>query len=130
VLHRYSNLDHITRKLGKLTDLPERKEPDSTTSNHRMLRQPASAERELMIASYESGLTIRGVTAGTGFHPDTVSAVLRRAGVATRYHRRVTVDLDRADELIARGLTVTETAAELGIGRTTLVRARREGQSF
>jgi transposase len=37
----------------------------------------------------------------------------------------VTVDMARAAELEAEGLSVTEIAAALGVGRTTLVRARR-----
>lgn len=61
-----------------------------------------------------------------GFDRGTISSVVQRAGVETRYHQRTGVDLDRAAKLHDQGLSITEVAEQLGIGRTTLVRARRE----
>lgn len=87
---------------------------------------PTSDEAEAIVAAYEFGLTLREVGVLFGCDRGTISAVVQRAGVETRYHRRTEVDLDQAEDLHAQGLTITEVAERLGIGRTTLVRARRE----
>ena len=58
-------------------------------------------------------------------HRETISAALGRAGIELRYHQTVTVDVQHAAELLAAGLTITETAEALGVGRTTLVKVRR-----
>jgi hypothetical protein len=51
-------------------------------------------------------------------------AALEDERVTRRHHQRVNVDLDQADELHAAGLSITEVARAMGIGRTTL-KARR-----
>lgn len=78
-----------------------------------------------MAEGYLAGETVRKLAKRFGFHRGTVSAALQRAGVDRRYHQHQPVDLDRADELHGQGLTVTQTAKTLGVGRTTLVRALR-----
>jgi transposase len=78
-----------------------------------------------MIATYRAGATLRQIAAQFGFHRDTVSAALEGEGVTRRFHQRVDVDLDQADELHAAGLSITEVAKAMGIGRTTLIKARR-----
>jgi len=80
----------------------------------------------VLVAGYESGRTVRQLADQTGFRSDTVSAALERAGVARRYRQRRTVDLDRADELHAGGLSITDIAKVLGVEQTTLVKARSE----
>ncbi len=62
-----------------------------------------------------------------GFHRETVSSALERAGVSRRYHQRRDVDLDRADELHAAGLSIADVAKTLGIGSPT--GARFAGES-
>ena len=47
------------------------------------------------------------------------------AGVPRRYHQSVPVDLERAERLRRQGLTLEQVAKRLGVGRTTLVKARR-----
>ena len=51
-----------------------------------------------------------------GIRRETVSAALERAGIARRYHERRAVDLERADELHAGGLSITKVAEALGVG--------------
>ena len=88
-------------------------------------RRPTAAERAELVAGYQAGETVRQLALRFGFHRETVSIALKRAGVERRYHDRGEVDLDRADELHSTGLTITAVAARLGIGRTTLVKALR-----
>jgi hypothetical protein len=88
-------------------------------------RRPTTTECAELVAGYQAGQTIRELAEQFGFHRETVSAALERAGIPRRYHARRDVDLDRADELRATGLSITDVAKVLNIGRTTLVRARR-----
>jgi len=91
-------------------------------------RRSTIAECADLVAGYSAGRTIRELAEQFGFHRETVSAALERAGVERRYHERVEVDLDRADELHRSGLSITEVARVMGIGRTTLTKARREAR--
>jgi len=128
-MNRYSNHESLTKTLRTLIQLPQRKHPDQPLCRStRLLRQPTSAEEANVIADYLSGTTITNIAQEFGFHRETISAVLHRANVETRYHQRTPVDLDRAGQLIAIGHTITQTATALGIGRTTLVKARRDAQ--
>jgi hypothetical protein len=83
-----------------------------------------------MIDAYQAGATIQQVADEFGFHRETVSAALEREGVARRYHERRAVDLDQADELHAAGLSLTVIAEMLGVGRTTLIKARRAASAL
>ena len=82
------------------------------------------AQRAAIVGAYEAGETIRQIADRLGFHRDTVSAALERESVARRYHQRVDVDLVSAAELERQGLTLTEIATALGVGPTTLIKAR------
>jgi transposase len=111
--------------MRRLLELPKRP-GESELSMPRSRRRPTAAECVELVADYQAGQTIRQLAERLGFHRDTVSAMLERAGVARRYHKRRAVDLDRADKLHAAGLSLTEVAETLGIGRTTLIVARRQ----
>jgi len=124
------NHEPLTKTLQKLTQLPQRKDSDQPLCRStRLIRRPTSNEQAEIIADYISGCTITSIAQEFGFHRETISAVLHRANVETRYHQRTPVDLERASQLIAEGLTITKTAGALDIGRTTLVKTRREAQS-
>jgi AraC-like DNA-binding protein len=129
VLHRYSKSGVPVQTLGQLGRLPQRQlrdHPPARTA--KLIRQPTSNEEARIAADYLSGHTINDIAADLQMHRTTISATLHRAGIPTRYHQRTTVDLDRADQLLADGLTITEAAKVLSVGRTTLVQARRDAQ--
>jgi hypothetical protein len=124
LLTLYSNLFDQGERIRRLLELPQRPdEPPRSVPDRR--RRPTAAESDKLVADYQAGQTISQLADQVGFHRETVSAALQRAGVARRYHNRRAVDLDRADELHAAGLSLTEVAETLGIGRTTLIVARR-----
>lgn len=127
VIIRYSREHLLISRLTKLTALPERAKPPSVKLP-RIARAPSPSETEAIITAYESGLTLREVGALFGFDRGTISTAVQHAGLETRYHERTEVDLDQASQLHAQGLTITEVAERLGIGRTTLIRARRESR--
>jgi hypothetical protein len=61
-------------------------------------------------------------------HRDRVSRILHSAGVERRYHQTVAVNLTRAAELNGEGLTLQQIADRIGVGRTSLVAARRSAR--
>jgi hypothetical protein len=69
--------------------------------------------------------TVYEVAAEFNLDRDRVSKLVKAAGRRVRDHERVAVDLTRAAELQVQGLNITDVAKAMGIGRTTLVRARR-----
>ena len=89
----------------------------------------SDGDEQRLVDRYHQGATLRGSAVEFGVNREKVSQILDRHGVPRRYHQTVTVDLDRAAELEAEGLSLTEIASRLGVGRTTLVRARRESRS-
>ncbi len=118
----------MAERLSKLMLLPQRRNAcrkEAAVKLPRIARTPDGDEIAAMAAAYTSGMTLREVGAMFDFDRGTVSAAVKRAGVATRDHQRVEVDLERASQLHRSGLTLTEVARTLGVGRTTLVRARR-----
>lgn len=82
-----------------------------------------------MVARYEGGETVYELAASFGIHRNTVSQHLEQHEVPRRYHQMTDVDLERAAELHASGLNLTQVAAQMGIGRTTLIRARGTSRS-
>ncbi len=124
VLTLYSNHPDQGKRIQRLLNLPQRPdEPPRPVSG--TCHRPTSDICAQLVERYVAGSTILELATDLGLHRDTVSAALERAGVARRYHERRTVDLERADELHAAGLSISEVAKALGVGRTTLIKARR-----
>ena len=125
LLELYSNFADLGKRLRGLVELPERRVSDSRSRVVQVRRRPTGAECAEMARRYQGGETVQQIADALGFHRETVSIALQTVGVARRYHQRVEIDLKQADDLLAAGLTITDTAEAMGIGRTTLVKARR-----
>lgn len=125
VLALYSNLSDQGKRIRRLLELLERAPCEAARTPSIVRQRPTKAQREAMIEAYKAGETVRQIGTQLGFHSDTVSGALEREGVPRHYHQRVDVDLDLAAELERQGLSLTDIAEALGVGRTTLVKARR-----
>ena len=124
LLTLYSNHADQGKRFQRLLDLPQRAD-QTARPVPRSRRRPTRADCVELVTGYQAGETIRQLADRFGFHRETVSRVLERAGVCRRYHLPRGVDLDQADDLYAAGLSITEVAEVMGIGRTTLIKARR-----
>ncbi len=129
LLNRYSNLGDQIERLVRLLALP----PDDGTAQpvrqvRAVVRLTEQQETELT-RRYQLGETLRELACHYGIDRETVSKLVKRGDVHVRYHQTIEVDLNRATELHQQGLNLTEVAALLGVGRTTLVRARRSARS-
>lgn len=130
-LGRYRNPRDQGRSFQTLLNLAEnRPRVARQPPAYRRSRRLEPAEIDELVAEYEAGSTVYELSAKFGIHRETVSSLLKQqAGVTVRYHQRTVVDLDRADELQRLGLSLTEIAERLGVGRTTLIVARRRARS-
>jgi len=131
LLRDHSNQVHHLARLQKLLDLPRRSTVDEQlcVPGPRPQRFVSESEESAIVDRYQAGETVKVLAHAFGLHKDRVSAILERHGVARRYHETTAVDLDSAALLEADGLTLTEIARRLGVGRTTLVRARRAARA-
>ena len=125
LLRRYSNHADQMKRLRRLLELPTRKGSEPVQRQVRARRHLSDAEELELLSLYQTGRTVYEVADELGMHRNTVSVLLERHGIERRYHQTTDVDLDQATVLQQTGLNLTEVAAALGIGRTTLVRARR-----
>lgn len=124
LLRRYSNFGDEVKRLESLVDLPGERGAEAVAVP-RLRVQLSDQDEQKLVLRYGQGANIRQLATEFGINREKVSLVLQRQGVETRYHQMVEVDLDQAAQLQAEGLNITEVAAAMGIGRTTLVRARR-----
>lgn len=132
LLRRYSNSGDWQRRLPKSADLAKRQVVTDTPAP-RVVTHPAprvvthltDAEELELVALYLGGSTIRELAKSVGISRDRMSAILQTHGVERRYHETVPIDLALAEDLAASGLSLTEVAERMGVGRATLVRARR-----
>lgn len=129
LLKRHSNHHDQVKRLQRLLELPKRKGTEPVKQAVRVNRHLDVHDQQDLVACYRAGATVQEVALHFGINRETVSRVLARQGVDRRYHQMVEVDLDQAAAREADGLNLTAIAAAMGIGRTTLVRARRAARA-
>lgn len=83
-----------------------------------------------LIAAYAAGATVYELAERYGIHRTRVSKLIKQAGGSVRYHETAGIDLARAEELHASGISLTEVARHLGVGRSALIRARRRAREL
>lgn len=130
-MRRYSNFGSRGQLVQRLVGLPLRDETDEVERvvvPARVRAALSGSDRDRLAEAYVSGATIDELSRRFGINRGTVSKILAGRGVDRRYHQSLVVDMRRAAELSAAGLNVAETAAVLGVGRTTLIRARKRAR--
>ncbi|HWL44332.1 MAG TPA: hypothetical protein VNQ73_15430 [Ilumatobacter sp.] len=127
MLGRYLNRVPETAAFERLLTLPRVKREPAPPALNRKRYLSADAVAEL-VAMYQAGATVYELAEQFGIHRDRVSKLVKSAGVQVRDHERVVVDLDLAAVLHAQGLSLTDVAKRLAVGRTALIRARREAR--
>ncbi|MCW1908376.1 MAG: helix-turn-helix domain-containing protein [Candidatus Saccharibacteria bacterium] len=128
LMRRYSNFGDRGKRLRRLAELPVRgveDDPEIVPEQVRLRVILSAEDKQQLAEAYLAGSTIRELARRFGINRETVSKILADHRIERRYHQTVTVDMERARELQAQGLSINEIAAALGVGRTTLVRARR-----
>lgn len=80
-------------------------------------------QRQRVIKAYESGQTMASLAAEYKVKRESISKLLRRAGVAIRKPRQMTqAHIDEAAHLYSRGLSLEQIGAKLGWDHNTIYR--------
>ncbi len=124
VMGWYSNhADQGERLFHLLQIVPERAETPklrTTKQVHRRLRPELVDD---LVAAYDEGFTVRQLADRFGMSRETVSKILKRRGVTTRYRSLTADQTETALELYQSGLSLAKVGEEMAISRTALQNA-------
>ncbi|WP_052318964.1 helix-turn-helix domain-containing protein [Streptomyces pluripotens] len=73
-----------------------------------------------LVTAYEVGATVYQLADRFGIERRTVSKILKRQGVATRWQRLSEADVDEAERLYAKGLSLARVAERLDVAADTV----------
>ncbi|RFS84419.1 hypothetical protein D0T12_18440 [Actinomadura spongiicola] len=106
-----SALESLIAKLPDITaPLVEQKRP--TPRRAKQLKAEQATE---LVQAYEAGATLHQLAARFGIHRATVSNILNRHRVKTRWRRLTEEDIDEAACLYEEGLSLARVAEQLGV---------------
>lgn len=78
--------------------------------------------------AYEAGATRRQLADDFGIAAKTVTAILKRQGVASRWCKLTEADVDEAERLYGQGLSLERVGERLGVnGGTVHYRLKKRG---
>ncbi|MFQ6143298.1 hypothetical protein ACLMNJ_09470 [Streptomyces seoulensis] len=93
-----------------------------------MARRLKDHEVEELVTAYEAGSTLRQLAERFKIERRTVSKILKRQGVATRWRRLTEADIDKAEHLYAQGWSSARIADLLKVDPETVrLRLRKRG---
>ncbi len=104
-------LRHVISTLPRADVLLVEREPRPTPRTAKQLR---GKQLEEPVAACETGGTLRKLADQFGVTPQTVSNLLKRQGITPRW-RLTEADVDEAERLYARGLSLERVGDRLGV---------------
>jgi DNA-directed RNA polymerase specialized sigma24 family protein len=94
----------------------------------KVARRLKDHEIKELVAAYEAGSTLRQLAERFKIERRTVSKILKRQGVATRWRRLSEADIDKAEHLYAQGWSSARIADLLKVDPETVrLRLRKRG---
>ncbi len=108
-------LQALRSLLGVLPDptapLPKRKQQPKPGRAKRLKDDQVAK----LCQAYEAGTSRRQLANDFGVAPKTVSAILKRQGVKTRWRKLAESDVDEAERLYAQGMSLARVGERLGV---------------
>ena len=110
--------------------------PDPTTPapqqkprpKHRTAKQLKEQQVQSLVQAYEAGATVYELGDRFGIERRTVSKILKREGIETRWIRLTEEDVDEAERLYATGLSTARIAERFNVHADTVrLRLRKRG---
>ncbi|MER6626771.1 helix-turn-helix domain-containing protein [Streptomyces sp. NPDC000987] len=94
----------------------------------RVAKRLKDAQVAELVEAYQAGSTTYQLAERFGIKRQTVSNILKRQGVETRWKRLTEADVDKAEHLYARGLSLARIADRLKVDPETVrLRLRKRG---
>lgn len=118
-------LQHVAANLPGQDAPPVEREPRPTPKVARRLKDHEVKE---LVAAYEAGSTLRQLAERFKIERRTVSNILKRQGVSTRWRRLSEADVDKAEHLYAQGWSTARIADLFKVDPETVrLRLRKRG---
>jgi DNA-directed RNA polymerase specialized sigma24 family protein len=83
-------------------------------------RRLKDAEVDELVAAYEAGATVYQLADRFRINRRTVSKIIKRRGVETRWQRLTEADVDEAEHLYAQGWSLARVGERLGVSDDTV----------
>jgi DNA-binding CsgD family transcriptional regulator len=106
-----------------LAALPETTMPapgSKPQSLHRVAKRLKEHQVKALVEAYKSGATVYELADSFGIERRTVSNILKREGVETRWRRLTEEDIDEVVRLYATGLSAARIADRFGVNADTV----------
>lgn len=121
-------LQHVAANLPGPDAPPAEPEPRQTPKVARRLKDHEIKE---LVTAYEAGSTLRQLAERFKIERRTVSNIVKRQGVATRWRRLSEADVDKAEHLYTQGWSTARIADLLKVDPETVrLRLRKRGMQM
>lgn len=130
LLFLYCNTQSASKKLltVRFVALSQRRSPEKGTSTRQVQRRLSEIDARELTVAYQQGAGVKELAKRFGIHRETVSQVLKRAGVARRTVGLSAPDVTAAAALYREGWSVARLGAKFDVDGTTVWRMLvREG---
>ena len=121
---QFSELESLLRKLPDATTAPVRPKDERQVPGR--ARQLDGQQVQNLIAGYQAGATVYELGGRFGISRQTVSAVLKRHGVAMRQRGLSSEQTDEAVRLYETGQSLARIGERMGVDPTTVLTRLRE----
>jgi transposase-like protein len=116
-----SHANELKKAHRHLTTDPACDHPSTTKGRKRKVQPRFSAEKALqVVAAYETGKTVYELANEYDCHRVTISAALKRQGVALRCTSPTTEQIDEMVRLYGSGLSLAKVGGQLGFNASTV----------
>ncbi|WP_017580917.1 helix-turn-helix domain-containing protein [Nocardiopsis valliformis] len=112
--------DSLEELLRKLPDASTPAASPTPRARRKTAKHIRGEEAEKLVAAYRDGATIYDLAERFGVTRQTVSNILKRHGVQTRWNRLTDEQVDEAARLHEQGWPLAEIARKLGTHSTTV----------
>ena len=123
----FSSYANELRKARRHLSTEPARELSQANGRRKRKTQPRLSDKKVgqIVTAYETGKTVYELAAEYGCHRVTISAVLKRRGVALRLQPATKVEIERMIALYQSGLSLAAVGNNLGINASTVLKYLR-----
>jgi lambda repressor-like predicted transcriptional regulator len=121
LLFLYWTTEPASKKLSPVwfAAVSQQRPPNKGVATRQVQRRLSEADAYKLVAAYRQGAGVKELAKHFGIHRDTVSEVLKRAGVVRRTVGLSTPDITTAAELYRAGWSLVRLGEKFGVDGTT-----------
>jgi lambda repressor-like predicted transcriptional regulator len=125
LLFLYWNTEPASKKIShvRFVAVSQQRAPDKSVAVRQVQRRLREVDAQELAAAYRQGAGVKELAKRFEIHRDTVSQILKRAGVVRRTVGLSTADITEAAELYRDGWSLARLGEKFGVDGTTVWRA-------